>query len=120
MHALMKKKMKKKMKWWIYFFWAASAALARASSEANLSSSLVIRLLPPSKQPKHNPMVSCFSPSPLSPSLSVCHPTLCSFSLLFSLLFLPPHASTNCIFPFFLGFLFLSIVDSVMMTKMLY
>lgn len=39
-----------------YFFWAASAALARASSEANLSSSLVIRLLPPSKQPKHSPI----------------------------------------------------------------
>jgi len=67
-----------------YFFWAASAALARASSEANLSSSLVIRLLPPSKQPKHKPMVSCLSPPPLSYPIPF-------FFLSFSpFLFLPP------------------------------
>ena len=84
-----------------HFFWAASAALARASSEANRSSSFVIRLLPPSKQPKHNPMVSSLSLSPLS----FCHPMLwsLSFSLFFFLFPLSPglYASTICIFRLF-------------------
>lgn len=58
-------------------FCAASAALARASSEANLSSSLVMRLSPPPKQPKHIPIFDL--------SLSKLYLYLISFSTYFSL-----------------------------------
>lgn len=84
-----------------HFFWAASAALARASSEANRSSSFVIRLLPPSRQPKHNPIVSSLSPSPLS--LSPYDLFLSLSQLFFSFCFLSLLAYTplQSVFSFF-------------------
>jgi len=58
-----------------------------------------------------SPWFWCLSPSPLSPSLSVCGlPYAPPFLSFFLFCFFPPplYASTISIFPFFLGFLFLS------------
>ena len=62
--------------WRNHLFWAASAALARASSEANFSSSFLRCLLPPSKQAKH-PISFSFSLSFFSYQIPA-HMPLCN------------------------------------------